>query len=111
MHPCRTDACKQAEREGEKTWWIVGEGWRNFERRDIRRGKDTWYITFPPGPAVMMFPAVAVFGLALWEEIFQPLPGAFVNPFQSAPLDMYSTESKLMPLPLDLVTIRVTPAA
>ena len=31
-----------------------------------------------------------LFWLALWEEIFQPLPGAFVNPFQSAPLDMYS---------------------
>jgi hypothetical protein len=33
-----------------------------------------------------------LFGLALWEQIFQPLPGAFVNPFQSAPLDMYSTD-------------------
>jgi len=33
-----------------------------------------------------------LFGLALWEEIFLPLPGAFVNPFQSAPLDMHSRE-------------------
>ncbi|MEP5763934.1 MAG: VRR-NUC domain-containing protein [Halieaceae bacterium] len=32
------------------------------------------------------------FGLALWEQIFAPVPGAFVNPFQSAPLDMYTGE-------------------
>lgn len=32
----------------------------------------------------------AAFGLAFWEQIFLPLPGAFVNPFQAAPLDMYS---------------------
>ena len=34
----------------------------------------------------------AVFGLAFWEQMFMPLPGAFVNPFQSAPRDMYSRE-------------------
>jgi hypothetical protein len=32
------------------------------------------------------------FGLALWEQIFLPLPGAFVNPFQSAPLDASSPD-------------------
>jgi hypothetical protein len=33
-----------------------------------------------------------LFGLALWEEIFLPVPGAFVNPFQSAPLDMHTRD-------------------
>ncbi len=32
----------------------------------------------------------ASFGLAFWEQIFAPVPGAFINPFQAAPLDMYS---------------------
>ncbi len=32
----------------------------------------------------------ASFGLAFWEQIFTTVPGAFVHPFQSAPLDMYS---------------------
>ncbi|MEE4662181.1 MAG: VRR-NUC domain-containing protein [Halieaceae bacterium] len=32
----------------------------------------------------------ASFGLAFWEQIFAPVPGAFVNPFQAAPLDMHS---------------------
>lgn len=30
-----------------------------------------------------------LFGLAFWEQIFAPLPGAFNNPFQAAPADMY----------------------
>ncbi len=30
-----------------------------------------------------------LFGLAFWEQIFAALPGAFANPFQAAPLDMY----------------------
>ncbi|MEE4144655.1 MAG: VRR-NUC domain-containing protein [Halieaceae bacterium] len=33
-----------------------------------------------------------LFGLAFWEQIFTPVPGAFHNPFQSAPTDMYSPE-------------------
>ena len=31
----------------------------------------------------------ALFGLAFWEQIFAPLPGAFHNPYQAAPSDMY----------------------
>ena len=30
------------------------------------------------------------FGLAFWEQIFEPAPGAFINPFQAAPMDMFS---------------------
>jgi hypothetical protein len=33
-----------------------------------------------------------LFGLAFWEQIFTPVPGAFHNPFQSVPADMYSPE-------------------
>ena len=31
-----------------------------------------------------------LFGLVFWEQIFMPVPGAFHNPFQGAPTDMYS---------------------
>ena len=34
----------------------------------------------------------ALFGLAFWEQIFAPVPGAFHNPFQSVPTDMYSPD-------------------
>jgi hypothetical protein len=36
--------------------------------------------------------ANGVFGLAFWEQIFLPLPGAFVNPYQGAPLDMFTRD-------------------
>jgi VRR-NUC domain-containing protein/Fanconi-associated nuclease 1-like protein len=36
-----------------------------------------------------------LFGLAFWEQIFAPLPGAFNNPFQSAPSDMYDQDFTL----------------
>ncbi|GHA52125.1 VRR-NUC domain-containing protein [Photobacterium aphoticum] len=31
-----------------------------------------------------------LFGLAFWDLIFSPLPGAFINPFQRSPKDMFS---------------------
>ena len=40
-------------------------------------------------PLIMLILFNALFGLAFWEQIFAPLPGAFNNPYQSAPADMY----------------------
>jgi hypothetical protein len=37
----------------------------------------------------------ALFGLAFWEQIFAPVPGAFNNPFQSAPADMYERDFRV----------------
>jgi hypothetical protein len=34
----------------------------------------------------------ALFGLAFWQQIFTPVPGAFHNQFQSVPADMYGPE-------------------
>jgi hypothetical protein len=34
---------------------------------------------------------LGLFGLWLWPEIFRGVDGAFANPFQSAPLDMYES--------------------
>ncbi|MBV1841507.1 VRR-NUC domain-containing protein [Photobacterium ganghwense] len=33
-----------------------------------------------------------LFGLAFWDIIFAPMPGAFLNPFQRSPRDMYQPE-------------------
>ena len=37
----------------------------------------------------------ALFGLAFWEQIFAPVPGAFNNPYQSAPTDMYEQQFRV----------------
>ncbi|USH03662.1 VRR-NUC domain-containing protein [Grimontia kaedaensis] len=34
----------------------------------------------------------ALFGLLLWDIIFAPIPGAFLNPFQRSPRDMYTSD-------------------
>jgi FAN1, HTH domain/VRR-NUC domain/Fanconi anemia-associated nuclease SAP domain len=36
-----------------------------------------------------------LFGLAFWEQIFAPVPGAFHNPYQGAPADMYEADFRL----------------
>jgi hypothetical protein len=33
----------------------------------------------------------SLFGLLFWDQIFAPLPGAFLHPFQNAPLDVSSS--------------------
>ena len=44
-------------------------------------GTAAWHLEnqFPLGLA----------GLTFWDEVFAPVPGAFVNPFQSAPVDLF----------------------
>ncbi|MBC8072132.1 MAG: hypothetical protein IAG13_27675 [Deltaproteobacteria bacterium] len=63
-YPCRTRGCERLRREDRiETWWVLGEGWTELTGRDIARRTQSWYVSFPPGPALVMLPAVAVFGL------------------------------------------------
>ena len=45
------------------------------------RGGDGWHLE-------NQLPR-ALFALAYWDWIFAPVPGAFVNPFQAAPMDLF----------------------
>lgn len=46
-----------------------------------------------------------LFGLAFWDQIFAPLPGAFNNPFQAAPADMF--EQSFFPSRAEILTARL----
>ena len=40
---------------------------------DWARYEGRWYVTFPPFPAVLLLPAVALFGVAVWDRLFWAL--------------------------------------
>ncbi len=77
-YPCKTEACLQARRRGVESWLVIGEGLREFERGEIRSRKDTWYVSFPPGPALVMLPAVAIWGTAAWDVLITCLFAALI---------------------------------
>ncbi len=77
--PCRTQPCKDARRtEGVETWYVTGRGWTDYPRGEARRGAQTWYVSFPPGPAAALLPAVAVWGLATPDVLLTALVAACI---------------------------------
>jgi len=75
-YPCRLPECKR--RDGIETWWVLGRGWTEIDRRDIATRHDTWYVSFPPGPAAVLAPFVAVFGLRTPDILLTILAGALI---------------------------------
>lgn len=78
--PCRTRACDEARRRGVEPYLILGldNELREFERGEIRSREETWYVSFPPGPALAMLPAVAVWGTGAWDVLITCLAAALI---------------------------------
>jgi len=47
-------------------------------RREIVARTSRWYVTFPPGPALVMLPGVALWGLGFLDVLFTVLAGALI---------------------------------
>ena len=64
-YPCKTRDCEALRRTGVEGWLPVGvdHQLREIPSREIKKRTETWYVSFPPGPAVAMLPFVAVHGL------------------------------------------------
>ena len=78
-YPCKTRACIDSKRrERIETWWVLGDGWSDIATREIATRRETWYVSFPPGPAVVMLPAVAIFGLGTPDVAITILLAALV---------------------------------
>ena len=78
-YPCRTKACNEARKtERVETWYVTGQGWTDFPRGSFRRGKETWFVSFPPGPAALMLPFVAAMGLKTPDVLLTAIAAAFI---------------------------------
>jgi hypothetical protein len=76
---CRTEACVELRRsEHVDVWYLLGRGWVELPRGSYRRVGETWYVSFPPGPAVVMLPFVAIWGLQVWDVLLTCLLAALV---------------------------------
>ncbi len=87
--PCLTGVCNdQKRKERIETWWLIDDRrWEEIPRGDIVKRKRTWYVSFPPGPAVLMLPFVAVGGLKFWDVLFTVLLAGFIPMLLVANLD------------------------
>ncbi len=78
-YPCRTQACGEAQRtERVDTWYVTGQGWTDYPRGSYRRGKETWFVSFPPGPAALLLPFVAAMGLKTPDVLLTAIAAAFI---------------------------------
>lgn len=78
--PCKTDACQQLRRHSIEGWLVTGRHHelREVERREIVRRTETWYVSFPPGPALALLPAVALRGTAAPDVLITCLFAALI---------------------------------
>ena len=76
---CRTEACAELRKtERLDVWYVLGHGWVELPRGSYRRVGETWYVSFPPGPAVVMLPFVAIWGLQVWDVLITCLLAALI---------------------------------
>jgi hypothetical protein len=77
--PCRTRGCAAERRQTRnERWWVIGQGWTDFGPREIVTRTESWYVSFPPGPAVAILPVVAVAGLRTPDVLLTLLFGALI---------------------------------
>ena len=77
-YPCVTAVCEQRRRQGVETWFRGGGERVELRRSDIVGRASRWYVTFPPGPALVMLPFVAIWGLGFLDVLFTALAAALI---------------------------------
>ena len=77
--PCRTGACtERRRRERVETFFMTTGEVREVPLAQVARRSGTWYVTFPPGPALVILPGVALWGLGFPDILFTVIVGALI---------------------------------
>ena len=78
-YPCRTEACRvRGKQDRVESWWLTDGSLQEYPRGEITKRSDTWYVSFPPGPAVFMLPLVAVGGIKVWDPLVTAIAAALI---------------------------------
>lgn len=64
---CASTACRRNREPGTEAWISTAGELRRIPRAEIESRHDRWFVSFPPGPAVVLLPFVALFGLGVWD--------------------------------------------
>ncbi len=76
---CRTKTCDERRRsERAELWWMEDKTLRAIPRGEIVRRERSWYVTFPPGPALLFLPGVAIWGLGFADVLLTALLAAAI---------------------------------
>ncbi len=74
----RTD-CRDHDRKHRTQTYLTTSGEEiAIPRRDVQTRTDTWYVTFPPAPALAVLPAVAIWGVSAWDLLITVLLAAAI---------------------------------
>ncbi|MCA9680774.1 MAG: hypothetical protein KC457_01160 [Myxococcales bacterium] len=79
--PCKTEACEARRRSDRvESWLLLGSTrvLRELAPGEIVDRQETWYISFPPGPALAMLPSVALRGTKARDVLITCLLGALI---------------------------------
>lgn len=85
---CRTEACRARARAERVEVWRTTDGREvAVPRGQVVRRRATWYVTFPPAPAVLFLPGVMIWGLGFWDVLATVLLAAAIPAVLVAALD------------------------
>ncbi|MCA9690653.1 MAG: hypothetical protein KC636_13670 [Myxococcales bacterium] len=74
----RADCVARRRKERVETWLTQDGRELAVPVRQIKRRASTWYVTFPPAPALVMLPGVAALGLAFPDLLLTVLAAALI---------------------------------
>lgn len=77
--PCRTPACvDRRRRERIESFRATDGRVHEVPLAQVAARGGTWYVTFPPGPALIMLPGVALLGLGFPDILLTVVVGALI---------------------------------
>ncbi len=91
--PCRSQACREGHERGHEAWLDMRGATHSIPRAQILERQRRWYVSFPPGPAALMLPFVALGGLAVWDVLLTALAAALASLLLLRGLDRFVGEA------------------